>query len=236
MLLSWVQQSGQSLLDLLLPPYCLHCKAAGSWLCEDCIRQIKFIAAASICHRCGIPVTPQSSCQQCHTHPLQYIDGIRSAALFDENPMRSAIHYLKYKNHKAVAHSLAQMLADAVARYGLSADVIVPVPLHSSRQKMRGYNQSELLAKRLGTLLDWPVDAAAVSRTKKTRSQMSLGVLERRQNVADAFACTDHRLAGRRVLLIDDVCTTGATSDACAAALKAGQAHSVWGLTLARAL
>lgn len=232
---SWIQQSGQFLLDLLLPPRCFHCEAAGSWLCDECFNQIQFIDTA-VCHRCGTPIDATLKCQQCFIHPLQYIDGIRSAAYFDDNPIRSAIHQLKYRNHTAVAAVLAQFLADTVARHQLAADVIVPVPLHRSRHKTRGYNQSYLLAKHLGDLLNLPVNTTTLERTRQTKSQMSLGVQERRQNVADAFAAHNNRLAGQRVFLIDDVCTTGATSDACAAALKAGNAATVWGLTLAKAL
>lgn len=233
--MSWIKQTGQTLLDLLLPPRCLHCKVEGSWLCDACINQIQFITTA-VCQRCGTPLTDASNCQQCSSHPLHYIDGIRSATYFDDNPIRAAIHHLKYQNHKAVAATLATFLADAVTRHQLAADVIVPVPLHNSRLKSRGYNQSELLANHLGNLLKLPVDTTTLKRTRKTQSQMTLGVPERRQNVADAFASTTDRLNGQRVLLIDDVCTTGATSDACAAALKAGHAPAVWGLTLAKAL
>lgn len=231
---SWLQQSGQILLDLLLPPQCLHCGAPNSFLCADCLSKISFITEA-VCHRCGTPAAGDSTCPQCRRHTLQYIDGIRSAAYFEDNPIRSAIHNLKYNNHRAVAQSLAKILAEAYRRHKLSVQVVVPVPLHRSRYKDRGYNQSELLAKQLGNLLNLPVNTTTLARTQKTAAQMSLGVQERRQNVAGAFSCINNQLANQNVLLIDDVCTTGSTLDACAAALKAGQAGSVWGLTLAKA-
>jgi len=134
-----------------------------------------------------------------------------------------------------VASILGQILADTYCNYQLQADVIVPVPLHSSRYKERGYNQCELLVKQLAVNLDLSIDKVTLQRTRMTESQMTLGISERHQNVKAAFACRDDRLAGRRVLLVDDVCTTGSTLDACAAALKESGVTSVWGLTLARA-
>jgi ComF family protein len=107
--------------------------------------------------------------------------------------------------------------------------------LHPSRFKERGYNQSELLAGQLGRLLDMPVNASTLQRVRNTKSQMQLGADERHKNVIDAFACKDKQMQNLRIILIDDVCTTGSTLDACAAALKESNVSSVWGLTLAKA-
>lgn len=238
MLSTLLTKTGQTLSDLLFPPKCVHCKADDSWLCQTCLSKISFITA-TVCQRCGTPPpvnhsTPQP-CEQCKNNPLHYIDGIRVASFFENNPIRSAIHYLKYRDHKAIAAALGQILVDTYRRYHLSTDVIVPVPLHSSRVKERGYNQSELLTQQLGNLLGLPVNTTTLWRTRKTKSQMKLGAAERHKNVANAFACTDNQLANRRVLLVDDVCTTGSTLDACAAALKMSGVDSVWGLTLAKA-
>ncbi|MBN1221024.1 MAG: ComF family protein [Anaerolineae bacterium] len=145
------------------------------------------------------------------------------------------IHFLKYRNHRATASILGHILVDTYRAYGLEVDVIVPVPLHPSRFRERGYNQSELLARQMAIILDLPVDTKTLQRVRKTKSQMELGVSERRRNVLNAFVGNSQQLAGQRVLLIDDVCTTGSTLDACAAALKDSGAISVWGLTLARA-
>lgn len=126
-------------------------------------------------------------------------------------------------------------MANTYRYYQLQADVIIPVPLHNSRVKERGYNQNELLAHKLGDALKIPVNTKITRRIRKTRTQMTLGVEERRQNVNGAFACQGKQLTYQRVLLIDDVCTTGSTLDSCAAALKSAGAVSVWGLTLAKA-
>lgn len=232
-MLAYLQKSGQVVLDLIYPPRCVNCASTEDWFCQDCLDQIVLIAPP-VCQCCGTPMSgPQ--CKECAHNPIDAIDGIRSAAYFEDNPIRSAIHFLKYRDHKVVASVLGQMLADTYGKYQLQADVIVPVPLHSSRYKERGYNQSELLVKALALNLDLPIDTITLQRIRITESQMTLGISERHQNVKQAFACRDDRLAGKRVLLIDDVCTTGSTLDACATALKASGVISVWGLTLARA-
>lgn len=116
----------------------------------------------------------------------------------------------------------------------MPADVLIPVPLHRCRERERGYNQSELLARELGTLIGLPVATEVLRRTRDTPPQVSMsGHRERRRNIADAFQCTGE-LSRQRVLLIDDVVTTGSTMAACAGPLKAAGATSVWGLALAR--
>ncbi len=229
------QKFSQSL-DLLLPPSCVHCKAANSWLCQTCFSKIPFITTA-VCKRCGTP-TPVDApllCRQCKNNPLQYIDGIRVASYFEDNPIRSAIHALKYRNHRAFTAVLGEILTNTYQQYCLAADVIVPVPLHKSRLRERGYNQSRLLAGQLGNLLGLPINTVTLQRIRKTESQMALGADERHKNVADAFACSDKQLQNQKILVVDDVCTTGSTLDFCAAALKESGATSVWGLTLAKA-
>jgi ComF family protein len=116
-------------------------------------------------------------------------------------------------------------------------DVIVPVPLHPDRERRRGYNQAALLAKPLGRLIERPVELEALVRVRATRSQTMLNSFERRRNVADAFACVKGEdMAGRDIMVVDDVATTGATLDACAAALLACEVRSVRAFTLARAV
>ncbi len=236
MLSTLFQKFSQSL-DLLFPPKCVHCDAANnSWLCSSCYNNIFFINS-SVCNHCGTPIddNKKNICKQCHNNPLQYIDGIRVASYFEDNPIRSAIHALKYRNRKVVATILGEILANTYQQYQLNAEVIVPVPLHRSRSKERGYNQSELVAKHLGRLLNKPLNVTSLQRIKKTTSQMTLGAVERHKNVAGAFSCIDNQLQDKKVLVIDDVCTTGSTLDFCAVALKESGATSVWGLTLAKA-
>jgi ComF family protein len=230
------KKSSQFLLDLVFPPRCINCQAANSWLCEKCLGEISFIDGP-VCESCGTPnlVSRTIACRQCAHNPLQFIDGIRAAAFFEDNPIRPAIHFLKYRNHKAIAQILGQLLVDTCQKYEIEADMIVPVPLHPTRLRERGYNQSELLVKEVGALLNLSVDTYGLQRIRHTRSQMKLGATERHENVVDAFAWRGQPLLGHTVLLIDDVCTTGSTLDACACALKQHGVTSVWGVTLAKA-
>jgi len=162
------------------------------------------------------------------------IDGVRSPFRF-EGLMRRAIHELKYKNLKVLDLPLARLLAKYLEDKPLPRDVLVPVPLHPRRLRERGYNQSSLLAQKLGKLADLPVVEGLLLRLRDTPAQARIATAGvRRRNVAEAFTCRDGQLQGEKVLLIDDVCTTGATLDACAVALKKAGASSVWGLTLAR--
>jgi ComF family protein len=149
--------------------------------------------------------------------------------------MRQAIHQLKYRNLRALAPTLSQLLRDYLAANPIAAEVLVSVPLHSKRRRERGYNQSSLLARELGKLTGLAVIDDCLIRQRTALPQArSASVEDRRRNVAEAFACRDHQLQERQVLLIDDVTTSGATLDACAAAVKASGAASVWGLALAR--
>jgi ComF family protein len=149
--------------------------------------------------------------------------------------MRKAVHELKYRNLKAISPCLAELLADYLMSNPMPGEVLVGVPLHPRRLRERGYNQSSLLARELGKRVALPVIEDSLIRVKQSRPQVrAVDVEERRRNVADAFACRDDKLGGKQVILIDDVCTSGATLESCAAALKDKGARSVWGLTLAR--
>ena len=130
---------------------------------------------------------------------------------------------------------LAKLLQDYLITNPVPGEVVVPVPLHQRRLRERGYNQSNLLARELGKLMNLPVVDDCLIRLRHAQSQArTLIVDERRSNVANAFTCQDYRLWGKQVLLIDDVSTSGATLDACAIALKPAGTISVWGLVLAR--
>ncbi len=145
-----------------------------------------------------------------------------------------SVHPLKYERLSGLAEPFGEMLAAYWCAAQLAADWLIPVPLHPSRERDRGYNQSELLACSLARRVDVPVSGKGLRRTRATAVQMTLNAAKRRENVAGAFECIEVRVRNARVIVIDDVGTTGATLEACAqAVLKAGAA-SVMGLTLAR--
>jgi len=149
--------------------------------------------------------------------------------------IRKAIHQLKYQNLKAISSCLAELLADYLGSSPLPCEVLVPVPLHQRRLKERGYNQSSLLSRELGKLTNLPVIEDCLIRIKEAQPQVKAASMEeRRENVIGAFICRDEKVSGKQVILIDDVCTSGATLESCAVALKSKGAISVWGLTIAR--
>jgi ComF family protein len=149
--------------------------------------------------------------------------------------MRESIHDLKYRNLKAISPCLAELLADYLEENPLPGEALVSVPLHPRRLRERGYNQSGLLAGELGKRIGLPVIEDCLIRVKQAQPQVrAVDLEERRRNVADAFVCRDERVSGKQIILMDDVCTSGATLESCAAALRHSGATSVWGLTLAR--
>ncbi len=219
-------------LDLLFPRWCVGCGSEGDFICPTCLKSLPRINPP-LCPRCGRPQLNAVICPVCVGWQAD-IDGIRAPFKFD-GAVRRAIHELKYKNVRAIAALLGHWLGDYLADYPLPAEVLVPVPLHHKRLRERGYNQSRLLARELAKLSGLPlVDGCLVRERYTTPQARTSNVDERRNNVADAFACRDRRLEGRAVLLIDDVATSGATLDACARVLKEAGAGSVWGLVLAK--
>ena len=219
------------LLDLLFPRFCVGCGTEGDFLCGSCIETLPHLQLP-FCDRCGLPIPENSICPDCQNLPLT-IDGIRSLYLH-EGLAREAIHSLKYKNMKALAKPLAALMSNYFKANPFEIDTLLAAPMHAKRLRTRGYNQPELLAHELSHLTGLYFAKDSLIRTKNTTSQVSLSADDRRNNVNGAFQCKDGFFRDRKVLLIDDVCTTGATLNACAIALKEGGAASVWGLTLSR--
>lgn len=220
-------------LDLVFPRRCAGCGRLGDWLCAACRGGLVPIGEP-VCGRCGRAGVVGPSCSRCRV-TLTAIDGIRAGYVL-VGPARQAVHRLKYNGIAALAEPMGALLAAHLARQPLPSELLVPVPLHPRRLKARGYNQAARLAAHLGEQTGLPVVEALV-RARETPPQVQVGTLAaRRQNVAGAFAGAAALAAvrGRRVLVVDDVVTTGSTLDACATVLKAAGAATVWGLTFAR--
>jgi len=242
------------LLDLIFPPRCVGCAARGAWLCPRCRSALPRLSPN---HRlwCGIPSAPSRAgrlgdgpnppasipAQTALGLPLYpacrqarpALDGLHADYSF-EGVLRTAIHQLKYRRARHLAAPLGELLLESLEA-AAPVDALVPVPLHPSRLTERGYNQSALLAAEVARATGLPLADGPLRRVRPTEPQMALPAARRRANVAGAFAVQGRELAGLRVLLVDDVCTTGSTLQACAEALKAAGCTEVWGLTLARA-
>ncbi len=228
-----LKKIGEATADLFFPPCCVVCQHLGSWLCADCIAMIEMIHPP-VCNQCGLPPGVHGTEDPCLVPaPL---DGLRACA-FHSGPLREAIHDFKYRDLTALAVPLGRLMAAAWAL--LEGDwlpqAVVPVPLHPRRHRQRGYNQSALLAREMAASLEIPLLEGILYRVKATVPQVELDVDERRINVQDAFRCQADSLAGRSVLLVDDVCTTGATLASACHALKEAGASRVLAYTLARA-
>jgi ComF family protein len=220
-------------LDLLFPPHCVVCSRMGTWFCGDCLASVEPVPQP-VCTRCGEPMLRGRVCSSCRVNPLQ-LDGVRSVAIHG-GALRQAIHHFKYQHRRELAEPLGRLLYTYWQEGNLPVDVVIPVPLHASRQRERGYNQSALLARVLANQASLPFNDRDLTRTRATAPQVGLGAEERKVNVENAFVWKGGGLSGARVLLIDDVCTTGATLEACALALRQHDADSIWALTLARPL
>ena len=244
----WVQGRGARLLDLLYPPRCPvtdePVDAHGAFAPSAWSRAR--LLAPPWCEACGLPfaladpATPL--CAPCaapsrYEHALtgpRRMDSLRSAFAYDEVAARLVLS-LKYGDRHDTLPALGRLLARAGVEAAERADVVVPVPLHPRRLRARRFNQAALLADTLALRTGLSHDPLALARVKPSPKQKGLSASQRRRNVQAAFAPRrEGELAGLRVLLVDDVLTTGATLTACARAARKAGAVEVHGLTLAR--
>lgn len=229
------------LVDALLPPRCLSCNAivsGGAGLCGGCWGQVGFIAPP-YCARLGTPFAYDPG--EAAVSPAAIADPPEfdraRAVVRHEGPARALIHALKFRDRLETADVLAGWMLRAGAELIADCDVVVPVPLHARRLFARRFNQSALLAGRIAERGGRAYAPFALSRTRATRHQVGLTARQRHVNVSGAFAVAGSEtkaVAGRRVLVVDDVMTTGATANACARACRKAGAGAVDVLVFAR--
>ncbi len=218
------------ILNLLYPRHCFVCGEVapfGQMLCPDCMERLPYITAGR-CRKCGKPVADTDLfCDDCREHVHSYEQGF-GLFLYDD-VMRDAMAGLKYKHRQEYAQPMGELLYDGARDYidRWKSDVIVPIPLHPSRFRKRGYNQAELIARPIAEKSQIPLRTDLLLRTKETDVMKKLDPEERKRNLNHAFYCPHRLRTGVKVLLIDDIYTTGATIDAASAALKASGAASV---------
>ena len=235
----------KALLDTLFPPLCHVCRTfvpgrEEIHLCPGCRERIALIRSP-LCPICGLPFATEGGldhpCGPCITGRRPF-SRARAAARF-EGPVQELIHRFKYRNKVHLARPLGLLTAQALAGFPPAggADLIVPVPLHRKRLRERGFNQAQLLGRVLAK--QWRINLSVhnLRRVRWTEPQIGLCAAEREQNVRGAFRVAEPaRYEGRRLLLVDDVYTTGSTVGECARTLKRAGAEEVLVITVARAL
>lgn len=229
----------KTVLDLIFPVRCVGCGGEGDFCCASC--RFKLYSVPPTCFVCKKMVPGKGkiptgrTCESCQKKSCIY--AFLSPLRYQESTVSDLIHALKYQRVREIDGALAGILADYIARFGVKVPkgaLIVPIPLHSSRKRTRGFNQAELIAWRLGERLGLSVEAEVLRKVKKTTPQVELLAEERRKNVVNTFAAPNASLVlGKTIFLLDDVKTTGATLEEAARVLKEAGAKRIWAITVA---
>ncbi len=223
------------LIDLVFPPRCLACDTLGAdFLCESCLKRIEPIPEPA-CPTCGHTTVP-GRCGNCAGRVRSFTRA-RAVGQYD-GTLREAIQALKYSGRRMLADPLGDLMYDYLDRHAdipwRKVDCIIPVPIHPTRQRVRGYNQSDLLARRLAVRTGLPATPNLLSRVRRTRPQVRCTREERRTNLLNAFRAGDPgSVCGRNILLVDDVATTCSTIHEASIALRRAGAARIYVLCLA---
>jgi competence protein ComFC len=228
-----LQRLASSALDLLFPPVCGGCGKAGSRWCLECQHRVQ-ILNGTVCEVCGLPQDTDEVCSTCRAE-RPHFHALRAWAIF-EDPIRKALHRLKYSRDFSMGEALAAQMVDFAKGLNWNVDMLLPIPLGRQRMKERGYNQVGMIAKPLARALGIEFAPKVLVRCKETRTQVGLSKQERQRNVLGAFQVEAGAVNGKNILVLDDVSTTGSTLSSSAEALLVSGAKDVYALTVARAL
>jgi len=197
----------------------------------ECQRRIQVLDGI-VCEVCGLPQEVGGVCATC-CEDKPFFRALRAWSIF-EDPLRHALHKLRYYRNFSMGAALALQMAGFVQALNWNPDVLTPIPLGQQRMKERGYNQAAMIAKPLAETLGVEYAPNALKRCKETRSQVGLSKKERQKNVLGVFQAAG--VGGKTILVLDDVSTTGSTLSSAAQALRSAGAKDVYALTVARAL
>ncbi|MBI5732166.1 MAG: ComF family protein [Candidatus Magasanikbacteria bacterium] len=222
--------------EFLFPVFCLGCGREGGWLCAKCFEEWR-PAPQLFCPVCYCDNSDGRTCSSCRGRTK--LDGAFSFALYNETLVSEVIKKLKYEFVEDLKETIAGFLQKCPREFlppwlREGEGVVIAVPLHPRREKERGFNQAGIIAKELVGVLAWPLVAGTLKKVCWTEKQVLLGREERRNNLAGAFAVRGAPMVFKRVILVDDVFTTGSTLEECARVLKAAGVKEVFGTTLAR--
>lgn len=224
-----LKKAKKFLLDLFFPSFCVGCHEEGNLLCRKCQKQI-ITVQATICPECSKLSDTGRYCERCRKDKA--LRGIIVATYYEEGPIKEMIHNFKYNHALELKKVLSNLLAQAVNQKKF--DLITFAPLHRRRLAERGFNQAEILAEETSMKLKLPCVETLI-KTKSTKRQVGLTGGARRQNLDRVFKIKKGiDITKKKILIIDDITTTGTTLNECAKVLKTAGAKEVWGLVVAR--
>jgi ComF family protein len=222
------------IIEFVFPTACAACGKLGPMICSPCRSRFDAIESP-ICLRCGYPST--TSVVTCLSCKVEEFNLNQSRACFQySEPLETVIKQYKYGGLHALSEPLGNLMAQKWPNWAQLPDIIVPIPLHIRRLRSRGFNQAQLLANQVGPIVGIEVNDHILRRERRTRPQVDLKPSERKENVYRAFSAESGAVRGKRILLIDDVFTTGATLISAAGTLLEAGADSVSAYCLARAV
>ncbi|HDZ54770.1 MAG TPA: ComF family protein [Candidatus Nealsonbacteria bacterium] len=226
----------KSVLDLFFPKFCFSCREEGSYLCQDCLSTLEILEYQYCLCKKPLRLVLAGKCRSCYYKKL---NGLYFALPYQNQLLRKLIHKFKYEPYvKELAELLSSLiishfkLSNKPPRFGLDW-VFIPIPLSIKREKKRGFNQAKEIAKELSKKLNLPLADDILLKIKETFPQVELEEEARIENIKESFAAS-RKLNGKKILLIDDVYTTGATMEECAKTLKVAGAKEIWGVVVAR--
>lgn len=220
------------LLDLFFPSKCVTCGKLGEFLCTNCFSEIIF-CESQVCPRCNQITNKGKFCARCRQHV--FLSGVIAAGYFKDPFLKEIIHSYKYEGIFSLGEKLSDFIIEKIKKEGVIFDMITFVPITRGRKRYRGYNQSEILANNISGKLGKP-NVKILLKIKETKTQVGLKRKEREKNLNGVFGLTrrTYPIKGKRVLLVDDVITTGTTLNECAKVLRKAGAREIWGAVIAK--
>ena len=220
-------------LDWVFPPSCVNCVKSGYQICPECRLQINYLFPP-ICEKCGVPRKNSGMCNSCKGEYFGF-DFLRSMAEY-KGPIRKIIVSNKFKKNIPVGIELSKLLSAYVKNSEIDVDTIIPIPLGEKRLVERGYNQVGIFAYPLSLNLKVKYSPRGLRRIRETKPQLGLSAADRKINVRNAFQANREMVSGKKILLVDDVATTGSTLSSASDVLTKAGANKVVALTCARVI